>query len=133
MTSLHDVAPVEDGTHRVVFFNPGSDDRQVSRLRLVNPGETDAEATIAAVDDRGAEPGAAVRVRVPAGASVELTSMELESGEGEGILGGALGDGRGKWRLRIESDRPLHAMSLLTSPTGHLTNLSTAPGRGVGG
>ena len=38
-----------------------------------------------------------------------------------------LGDGVGKWQLLVESDRPIRAMSLLRSPTGHLTNLSTAP------
>ena len=40
-----------------------------------------------------------------------------------------IGDGQGKWELAVASDRPLMVMSLLSSPTGHLTNLSTAPGR----
>ena len=39
----------------------------------------------------------------------------------------------GKWQLTIESDSPVAAMSLLRSPTGHLTNLSTAPVRGARG
>ena len=41
---------------------------------------------------------------------------------------GALVDGAGKWELSIRADRKMVAMSLLESPTGHLTNLSTAPG-----
>ncbi len=40
--------------------------------------------------------------------------------------------GAAKWQLNLTADRPIIAMSLLRSPTGHLTNLSTAPGRGVG-
>ena len=44
-----------------------------------------------------------------------------------------LGDGSGKWQLTITSDVPVVAMSLLRSPTGHLTNLSTAPVRGAEG
>ena len=44
-------------------------------------------------------------------------------------LEGALGDGAGKWRLVVTSEQPIQVMSLLASPTGHLTNLSTAPGR----
>ena len=48
-------------------------------------------------------------------------------------LDGALGDGSGKWQLLVESDHPVMAMSLLKSPTGHLTNLSTAPVRGARG
>ena len=60
-----------------------------------------------------------------------MTARELESeaarGEALRDLGGALGDGAGKWRLSVTSDRPIAVMSLLASPTGHLTNLSTAP------
>ena len=40
---------------------------------------------------------------------------------------GRLGDGLGKWRLNIRSTADIQVMSLLSSPTGHLTNLSTAP------
>ena len=39
-----------------------------------------------------------------------------------------LGDGSGKWRLEVESEQSVVAMSLLESPTDHLTNLSTVPG-----
>ena len=60
------------------------------------------------------------------GTALEVSSSALESGDGEGIDGGALGDGVGKWRLRVESDRPVQVMSLLDSPTGHLSNLSSA-------
>ena len=60
-----------------------------------------------------------------------MGAWDLESGA-EG-LDGALGDGAGKWQLMIESDSPVAAMSLLRSPTGHLTNLSTAPVRGARG
>ena len=67
---------------------------------------------------------------MPAKASRTLTSQELEAG-GVGF-DGALGDGAGKWELSIRGDREIVAMSLLESPTGHLTNLSTAPVRGVG-
>lgn len=66
----------------------------------------------------------AVELTLPAGASRRLWASALESGEG---LAGALGDGAGKWRLAVASDRPLAVMSLMRSPEGHLTNLSTAP------
>ena len=83
--------------------------------------------TIAGVDDDGVSPGTAVRARVPAGSARRLTSSELETGESDVIDGGALGDGKGKWRLQIDSDRPVRVLSLIENPTGHLTNLSTAP------
>ena len=131
LTSMHDLVPEENGEHRVVFFNPAKNFNQVSVLWLVNTGDADAVATITGVDDEGAMPGTAVRVAVPAGSSRKLTSAELESGEADAIDSGALGDGDGKWRLRVASDRPILVVSLLENPTGHLTNLSTAPGRGA--
>ena len=128
LTSMHDVAPELLGERRVAIFNPGSNPNQVSRLRLVKPGTEDAQVTITGVDDTGASPGGAVTVMVPAGASRTIAAADLEAG-GEG-LNGALGDGAGKWRLAVTSEQPVIVMSLLSSPTGHLTNLSTAPDRG---
>ena len=128
LTSMHDVAPSADGRHWVAILNPGSNPNQVSRLRLVNSRDEDARVTVDGVDDAGATPGGPVVLTVLAGASRTLTSVELESG-GEGLTG-ALGEGAGKWRLQVESDVPIMVMSLLESPTGHLTNLSTAPDRG---
>ena len=132
LTSMHDLAPSSADEHLVATFNPGGNDRQVSLLRLVNDGDATSQVTISGVDDRGAPGRAAVSATVPAGRSLTLSAAQLESGEGSGIVGGALGDGAGKWRLAIASDRPVAAMSLLRSPTDHLTNLSTAPG-GAGG
>jgi len=55
-----------------------------------------------------------------------MLAVELESGESaEAFDEGALGEG--KWRLRVEADPEVTAMSLLRStPTGQLTNLSGA-------
>ena len=130
VTSMHDRVPATaDGLlHRVAFLNPGSNYRQASRLLLANPGDGDAAVTIDGIDDAGASPGGTVRVRVPAGRTVSLDSAALEAG-GDGFEG-ALGDGRGKWRLWVASDRPVLVASLLDTPTGDLANLSTAPGRG---
>ena len=113
------------------MFNPGSNTGRVSRLRLVNPGEEAAEVSIAGVDDRGRSSVGEVTTTIPAGASRTFTAADLESGS-DG-LEGMLGDGEGKWRLMVESAQPIVAMSLLSDTAGHLTNLSTAPGRGSQG
>ena len=126
LTAMHDTAPLRDGAYRVVVFNPGSNQDQASLLRLVNPGGAPASATIAGTDDRGVA-GGEVSVEIPAGVSRTYTAAELESGSAPGLRG-SLGDGTGKWRLDVSSGEALVAMSLLSSPTGHLTNLSTAPG-----
>ena len=124
VTAMHDVVPAEGNTHAVPFFNPGSNSDQVSRLRLVNAGGAAASVTIRGVDDRGRRAGP-VRLSIPARAARTVSAADLESG-GVGLTG-SLGDGTGKWRLEVQADRPIMALSLLATPTGHLTNLSTAP------
>ena len=124
VTAMHDVAPAEDGnSYAVAFFNPGSNTAQVSMLRLVNAGDASASVTIRGVDDLGVRAGP-VRLSVPARAARTLSAADMEAGAAG--LTGALGDGSGKWRLEVEADRPIMALSLLATPTGHLTNLSTA-------
>ena len=126
LTSMHDVVPETSAGHRVATFNPGGNIAQVSKLRIVNRGEQSAEVEIEGIDDRGQSPGSAVRLSIAPGASSTLTAQQLESGEKEG-LSGALGTGSGKWQLVVRSGQPIDVMSLLSSPTGHLTNLSTVP------
>ena len=125
LTPVHDLAPVVDGAYRVAFFNPASNEAQVSRLRLINAGPTDVSVTVTGVDDAGESPASPVRLEVAAGTALEVSSAALESGDGEAIESGAFGDGEGKWRLRIVSDRPIQVMSLVDNPTRHVTNTST--------
>ena len=142
LTTLHDLAPYTEVVrpggeavqgHHVAIFNPASNVNQVSRLRIINPGEEPASVTIEGIDDAGASPGTAVELTVPAGASHTLTSQALESGQWASDIdaSGGLGDGKGKWRLAVTSERTVRVMSLLSSPTGHLVNLSTAAPAGV--
>ncbi|MCY4601888.1 MAG: hypothetical protein OXF27_18440, partial [Acidobacteria bacterium] len=132
LTSMHDlVAAGEDGRHRVATFNPAGNVDQVSRLRLINPGDEAAQVTVEGIDGEGASGTGVVRFAVPAYAARTLDAEDLESGSAG--LDGALGDGAGKWRLVVGADRPIHVMSLLSSPTRHLTNLSTAPANVDGG
>ena len=125
VTSMHELAPRNeaDSSARVVFFNPASNRNQRSLLRLMNDGAEAANVVIAGVDDK-AELGGEVGVTVPAGEAVTISANELENG-GE-RLEGALGDGAGKWRLTVTADHSVGVMSLMESPTGHLSNLSSA-------
>ena len=141
LTSVHESAAEEAvqeeagssmrHTYRVPFFNPGSNRRLQSRLRLVNPGAGAAEVAITGRDDAGESPGGEVRLTLAAGESRSLGADTLEAG-GDG-LEGSLGDGAGKWRLTVSADRPLRVMSLLRNPTGNLTNVSGAGPEPEGG
>ena len=125
VTTMHALAlwSVADSAARVVFFNPASNRNQESLLRLINDGAMAANVVITGLDDAG-QPGGEARLTVPAGEAVTISADELE--DGGGLLEGALGDGSGKWRLTVTADRPVGVMSLLESPTGHLSNLSSA-------
>ena len=128
LTSMTDTAPTAAGRrYRVAVFNPGSNPNQVSHLRLINSGHEDAEVEIVGVDDSGLSPGDTVEVTVGEGRAVTVSAADLEAGGGD--FDGALGDGKGKWRLNITSSEQIMVMSLMESTaTNQLTNLSTAPG-----
>ena len=119
-------AEAEGSANRYVvhFFNPGRNRNQRSYLRLINPGSADARITIDAHDDAGT-PRGPVSLDLPAGQARHLTVGELETG-GDGF-DGRLGTGSGKWRLTVAATQPVQVMSLLQTPTGHLTNLSGVP------
>ncbi len=125
LTSIHDVVASEGREHLVRIFNPARNPNQKSMLRIMNAGEQDASVAITGIDDAGESPGSPAELTVPARSARTVTAFDLETGDG--LDRGALGTGTGKWRLRVTSEQPLRVMSLLESPTGHLSNLSTAP------
>ena len=124
LSSIYDLAPKIAGLHRVSTFNPASNWRQASLLRLINPEDQDAEVAIHGLDDSGAMRGP-VQLTLPAGHARSINAPDLEDGGTD--LEGALGNGQGKWRLDIEADRDIQVMSLMESPEGHITNLSSLP------
>ena len=124
LTSMHDEAPESGGDHWVPFFNPASNTSKVSRLRIINPGATAATVTVTGRDDGGVAGSGTVRLTLAAGSSRTLSAQDLERG-GAGFSG-RLGDGAGKWRLNVSSTADIQVMSLLSTRTGHLANLSTA-------
>ena len=125
VTSMHDlVAQGASMRYHVPFFNPGGNQTQVSRLRLINTSDTDNEVTIVGLDDDGERAADDVRLTLPGDGARTVTAQELESGGSD--LTGAFGDGTGKWHLFVSAEHPVQLVNMLKSPTGHLTNLSTS-------
>ena len=110
--------------YRVPIFNPGSNTNRQSRLRLINPNDSDTEVTITGLDDQGVPPpDGSVRLTLPAGEARMITAQQLESGHD--TLNGRFGDGAGKWQLFVSAHRSIQVMNLLlNSEDGNLTNLS---------
>ncbi|MCY3623414.1 MAG: hypothetical protein OXH68_17115 [Gammaproteobacteria bacterium] len=114
LTAMMDTVPRIGNRHHVPVFNPASNVDQVSRLRLVNAEDEPVEVAVTGIDDDGAQSTASLTV--PARSALTVTAAELEAD--------GLGDGRGKWQLLLVADAPLN---LLSTPTGHVTNLSGSP------
>lgn len=122
LTSMHNVVPDASLRHRVPIFNPGSNVNQESSLRLINPGDTEASVTITGRDDAADENTGEFSLSIPAAGARTVKSSELEGdGDSDGI-----GDGTGKWSLDVRSDVPIQVVNLMSTVSGHLTNLSTA-------
>lgn len=136
LTSMHDVVQSESTRWYVPIFNPGSNRNQESHLRLINVSGIDTEIVIEGRDDRGElAPGGEVRVMIPGDAARTLSAEELENGysasESDFEFDGRLGNGSGKWQLFVSAGRPIMVMSLMSTPTGHLANLSSVMGENV--
>ena len=132
LTAMHAVArSAEVGgetVHQVPVFNPGNNPNQVSWLRVANLADSSTRVTIRGRDDAGrASPSGEVRLTLPAHGARRLSAQALEAGAAG--LSGRLGEGAGKWRLSVSADGPVEVVSLLASPTGHLSESLDHPGR----
>ena len=123
---MQSTAPWDNDGYRIATFNPGRDPVQESLLRVINLGEATVTVTIAGRDDAGQSGTGTVTVQVPGGAAGTWSATELEPGVAP-VIAGSLGAGSGRWRLAIDPDQPILAMSLLSNPAGYLANLSAAP------
>ena len=116
-TAMTDTVPRIGHRHHVPVFNPGSNVNQLSRLRLLNAEDEPVQVAVVGIDDDGEESEATLTV--PARSALTVTAAELEAD--------GLGDGRGKWQLVLVADAPLIAVNLMSTPTGHVANLSGSP------
>ena len=131
LTAMHAVARSaevggEDGAPGA-DIQPRGQPQQVSWLRVANLDDSSTRVTIRGRDDAGrAAPQGEVRLTLPGGGARRVSAPQLESGASG--LSGRFGAGTGKWRLSVSADGEIEVVSLLASPTGHLSNLSTTPG-----
>ena len=127
LTSIHDTAlDLElDGTLCLVpIFNPASNVNQRSVLRITSLSKESTNVEVLGLDDAGVPGLEPVRFSIDSQGSVLLDAGHLEAGIPD-IESGRFGDGKGKWQLFLRSDKPIRPASLMVTPQGHITNLST--------
>ena len=125
LTSLNDVVPESDMTNLIYFANPASNTSQQTFLRIVNPSSETAFVTISGIDDNGDISTGGINFTLGAFQSKQMNAQDLENGNLNKGLIGNLGNGSGKWQLQIFSTTDLKVMSLIRTPDGFLTNLSS--------
>lgn len=118
-------------TMEIFTINPGSNVTQRSFVRLTNRSATDGYVSLVGIDNAGVEGASQVRVWVPAGASVQLNSTDLENGT-NGAIGAWGAPSNGKWRAVVTAEFPgLVATSLVNSSLPNvLTNITDSDTRG---
>ncbi|MDE2408211.1 MAG: hypothetical protein KGL91_10185, partial [Xanthomonadaceae bacterium] len=128
-----DVLPLRynGSTMEIFTINPGSNTTQRSFIRLTNRSATDGYVSLEGIDNNGMHGASQVRVWVPAGASVQLNSTDLENGTG-GAVGAWGAPSAGKWRAVVTAEFPgLVASSLVNSSLPNvLTNVTDSDTRG---
>ena len=130
LTAAHGELPRTGDSLSAFLFNPASNHMQRSSLRVFNPGAEAARMSVWGVDDAGRGRFAS-GFMAPPNAPLVLRAGQLE--RSRGAAGAGLGNGAGKWRLRVAAPWPLSASTFLESPSGHLPNLSPPPLRAAAG
>jgi len=130
LTSVHDVVPSSGNNHTVNFANPASNVIQATFLRVVNLTANTSSVTIIGIDDNGITSSGTVTFILASNQSKQMNMRDLENGNtSKGLTGkgltGSLGNGTGKWRLNVTSSLDLQVMSLIRTPDGFVTNLSS--------
>ncbi len=126
LTNLSGVTPIDaQGNHRIYFANPADNVEQQSFIRVVNTADAVGTVTIAGVDDNGTfAPRGDVQFDLGPFESKNMNAQDLEFGNPEKGLSGALGDGSGRWQLTVSSTLTLQVMNLIRTADGFVTNLS---------
>lgn len=109
----------------VLTFNPAGNSTQQSFLRIANVSDVQASVTLSGTDDVGVSAGP-ITFTLPPAQSIQVSSEDLEHGNGIKGLHGAFGDGIGKWRVHIVSDADVRVQSLVRNATdGTLSDVSS--------
>ncbi len=132
--SLSGLTAMELNGAQLVFqnVNPAGNPTAQSFMRITNNNAAICPVTIDAKDDAGRYSGK-VRTTLPAHQSYQFNVDALESGSDARIASGSLGNGTGKWYLRITAECSNFKASALNrnAQSGTVTDLTPEKGAGI--
>ncbi len=129
LTSMNHLAPERrtaqgDYFYRVPFFNPASNTSIRSYLRVINSNDESVAVLVGGMDSTGyLSPPVTFALR--SGEATRLSAQQLEEGDlSLPLAEGRMGRGKGKWELVVIGSAPLQVLGLLSTRSGHLSNVS---------
>ena len=130
LTSMNETVPSTGNDHYVYFVKDPAETTQQSFVRILNLTTQSGTVTVTGYDDAGNE-GGTMSFTLAANDAQQLNSSDIETGNTDKGLSGALGEGDGNWRLVVSSDLEMDVMSIIRLPGGYLSNMSAiSPGEG---
>ena len=120
---LFAVAVPSTGTtasHDIGLFPSASNPHREGFARIINHSDETGTVRLVGIDDAGSEHGP-VEFTLEARSTMHFNSRDLEEGNALKELFGKLGEGAGEWRLRLESDLAIEALSYVRDGDGFVT------------
>ena len=126
LTNMSALTPRNAANDPVAYFvSPASQTDRETFLRIVNTTPISTTITLSATDDSGhVAPNGDILLTLAPGASRQMTSSDLETGNSDKGLSGFFGDGNGNWKVTVSADQTIEVMSLVRTTDGFLTNMS---------
>lgn len=118
--------PVHAAEQWLHLFFPADNEVQQSFVRINNRSEESGSVTITAIDDEGVTASSTVSISFSPGQSRNFNSDDLEQGNVNKGLTGAIGSGTGNWRLKFESELDLDIMGLFRNNAGFVNIVHTS-------
>lgn len=126
LTNMSALTPRNAANDPVAYFvSPASQTDRETFLRIINTTPISTTITLSATDDSGhVAPNGDILLTLAPGASRQMTSSDLETGNSDKGLSGFFGDGNGNWKVTVSADQTIEVMSLVRTTDGFLTNMS---------
>lgn len=124
LSNLSQTVPQRNGQRIIYFANPASNTVKKTLLRIINKRANRRTVILSATADDGLiAPQGNITVTLGPNEAKQFTTADLENGNTALGVNGHLGDGTGKWVIKLSSDE-IEVMSLIRSPNGFLSNMS---------
>lgn len=109
-------------TFQVPLFLSGSDPDRQGLVRVINRSSVEGVVAIHGIDDTGERFGP-VALTLAADSAMQVSSSDLTWGNPAKGVFGALGTGIGDWRLELDTDLDIAALSYARTADGYVSRL----------